>query len=162
MYTSFRAATVAAVFWLGAAAAATAAETSIQMQAIRDKGPGPAIGPVIGPVIGTVHAVETAEGLVLQLDLADLPPGPNRLFLYDAGDCSVPRGELLSSAPLAVVNVDITEDGAEPLKQAVMVSGASLAELSHQALVIHRGGQTADLGPEQTGLRRLVACGVAQ
>jgi Cu-Zn family superoxide dismutase len=154
MYTSFRAATVAAVFWLGAAATATAADSSIQMQAIRDKGPG--------PVIGTVHAVETAEGLVLELDLADLPPGPNRLFLHDAGDCSVPRGELLSNAPLAVVNVDITEDGAEPLKQTLMVPGASLAQLSDKALVIYRGGQTADLGPEQTGLRRLVACGVAQ
>jgi Cu-Zn family superoxide dismutase len=154
MHTCLRAATVAAVFWLGTAAAATAAESTIQMQAVRDKG--------AGPVIGSVHAVDAAEGLVLHLDLTELPPGPNRLFLHDAGDCTVPRGELLSSAPLAVINVDINEDGAEPLKQTVVVPGTSLADLVGKALIVYRGGQTADLGPEQTGLRRLVACGIAQ
>lgn len=154
MYQSFRVTTAAAVLWLGGAAAAMAADSTIEMQAIRDKGPGPAIG--------TVHAMDTADGLVLQLDLADLPPGPNRLYLHDAGDCSLPRGELLSSPPLAVVNVEITEDGAEPLKKTLLVPDASLAAMSHKALVIYRGGQTADLGPEQTGLRRLVACGVVE
>jgi hypothetical protein len=61
-----------------------------------------------------------------------------------------------------MVNPDITEDGAEPLKRTLVLSGAGLAELSHKALVIYPGGRTADLRPELSGLRRLVACEIVQ
>ncbi len=154
LYKPLCTAALAGALCLGGALTASAAESVIEMQAIRDKGPG--------PVIGTVHAADAGDGLVLEFDLSDLPPGPNRLYLHDAGDCALPRGELLSSAPLAVVNVDINEDGAEPLKKTVVVPGTTLAEMSQKALVIYRGGQSADLGPEQTGLKRLVACGIVR
>lgn len=153
MYRSICTATLAGMLFLGGTLAAGAAESTFEMQAIREKGPG--------PVIGTVHAAETPDGLSLRLDLTDLPPGPNRLFLHEAGDCSVPRGEPMTNA-LAVVNVGITEDGAQPLKQTVLVPAMTLADMSHKSLVVHRGSETADLAPEQTGQRRLVACGVAR
>lgn len=153
MYKSFCTAAAAALLYLGGAATVVAAESTFEMQAIRDKGPG--------PVIGTVNATDTAEGLALEINLTDLPPGPNRIFVHDSGDCALPRGELLS-APLVLVNVDITEDGAEPLKKTVVLPGVTLAAMSQKALVIHRGSETTDLAPEQTALPRLVACGVVK
>lgn len=145
------AATVAAVTLAGGSWPVLAAETTIEMQRIRESGPG--------PVIGKVQLADAADGVTLHLDLTELPPGPNRLFLHDAGDCSTPRGELLSN-PLAVVNVEATENGAEPLKTVLTIPGKTLADMTGKALVVYRGSQLADAGPQFTAQPRLVACGV--
>lgn len=151
MYKSLLATSVGCALLLGSTLSAAAGESTFEMHAIRAKGPG--------PVIGTVHVTDSSEGAVLQLDLNELPPGPNRLFLHDAGDCGLPRDQLLSNL-VTMVNVDISEDGAEPLKKTVVVPGMDVAGMSGKALVIHRGSQAADAAPEQAGAPRLVACGV--
>jgi len=151
MYKSILATTVTGVLWFAGAMTASAGEMTIEMQAIREKGPG--------PVIGTVHFMDKADGVSLQFDLSDLPPGPNRVLLHDSGDCKLQRDELLSN-PLALVDVGIDEDGAESLKKTVVFPGMTLAEMSHKALIVLRGSQTADLDPQQTGTSRLAACGV--
>ena len=145
------AASLAMLLAVAGALPALAAETTIEMQRIRESGPG--------PVIGKVQLADAPQGVALQIDLTELPPGPNRLFLHEGGDCSLPRGELLAN-PLAVVNVDITEGGAEPLKTTLVVPGTTLAEMTNKALVVYRGSQIADLSPLPTSQPRLVACGV--
>jgi hypothetical protein len=125
------------------------------MQRLKTTASGTAAGPVIGKVVLT----EITEGVTLQLNLAELPPGPNRLFLHQTGDCSAQKGELLTN-PLATVNIETTEGGAEPLRTVLLVPGKTLAEMNGQALVFYRGSQLADSGPELTSQPRLVACGV--
>jgi len=150
-----RAAGLAAVLLAGCVSSAFAAETTVEMQRLRNTASGSAAGPVIGKAVLT----ETPEGVTLQLNLAELPPGPNRLFLHETGDCSAQKGELLTN-PLATLNVDINEGGAEPLRKVLLVPGKSLADMTGQALVFYRGSQLADSGPEFTSQPRLVACGV--
>ena len=150
-----RSAILAAVLLAGGAATAFAGETTIEMQRIRNTGQGAGPGPVIGKVVLT----ETTEGVTLQLSLTELPPGPNRLFLHEPGDCAAQKGELLTN-PLATVNVDTSEGGAEPLRTVLLVPGRTLAEMTGKALVFYRGSQLADSGPEFTSQPRLVACGV--
>lgn len=150
-----RAASLAAVLLAGCASAAFAGETSVEMQRLLNTASGSAPGPVIGKVVLS----EVTEGVTLQLSVAELPPGPNRLFLHPIGDCSAQKGELLT-APLATVNIETTEGGAEPLSTVLLVPGKTLAELTGQALVFYRGSQLADSGPQFTSQPRLVACGV--
>jgi Cu/Zn superoxide dismutase len=151
MYRSLWATAVAGVLLVGGATAGFADEASVEMLAVRAKGPGPAIG--------TVHFADAPDGVLLQFDLVDLPPGPNRVFLQAAGDCTAPQGEMLSK-PLGVVEVGITESGAEPLKQKLLVPGMTLAGMSQKSLIVYRGSQASDLAPEQPSQPRLVACGV--
>ena len=153
MNRTFRAATVAAVLLAGSAVSAVAAESTLEMKALREKG--------IGPVIGTIQVVEEADGLVLNIDLNELPPGKNRLFMHDAGDCNLPRSDLRTNA-LAVVDVDITESGAEPLKTTLHLPGAKLDDMANKALLIRRGSDAADAAPDQTAQPRMVACGVVK
>jgi len=150
-----RAATLAAVLLACTATAALAAEATVEMQRIRNTAQGG--GP--GPVIGKIVLAETAEGVTLQISLAELPPGPNRLFLHEPGDCNAQKGELLTD-PLATVNIDTTEGGAEPLRKTLLAPGATLAGMTGKALVFYRGSQLADAGPEIPSQPRLVACGV--
>ena len=150
-----RAASLAVILLAGCASAAFAGETSVEMQRLRNTASGSAVGPVIGKVVLT----EVAEGVTLQFDIAELAPGPNRLFLHPIGDCGAQKGELLTN-PLATVNVDINEGGAEPLRTVLLVPDKTLANMTGQALVFYRGSQLADSGPEFTSQPRLVACGV--
>jgi len=153
MYKSVWATTVAGVLLIGSMATAVAGETTIEMKSLGEKG--------IGPVIGTIQAVDEADGLVLNINLKDLPPGKNRLFIHDAGDCSLPRAELRTNA-MAVVDVGITEEGAQPLKTTLRLPGAKLDDMTNKALLIRRGSDAADATPDQTAQPRLVACGVVK
>ena len=150
---SLRSTSLAVLLAAGGALPALAAETTIEMQRVRDAG--------AGPVIGKVLLADTAQGVSLKIDLSELPPGPNRLFLHPAGDCSLPKGELLEN-PLATVNVSTDEGGAIPLRTTLVVPGMAMAEMTGKALVVYRGSQLADRGPVFTGQPRMVACGVVK
>ena len=156
MFKSLYAPLAAGVLFSSLAIPAFAAESTVDMVALRAKGPGPAIG--------TIAIADSSEGAVLQFKLTDIPPGPNRVYLHDAGSCALPRSELMATplevVPLTVVNVSTNDDGALPLRAKVLVPNVTLAELSGKALVIHRGGQTASAAKEQVGAPLVVACGV--
>jgi hypothetical protein len=152
-----RAVSLAAVLLVGGASAAFAAETTVEMHRLLNTASGSAAGPVIGKVVLT----ETPDGVTLQLNLSELPPGPNRLFLHATGDCGAQKGERLIK-PLATVNVDNNEGGAGPLRTRRLVPGKTLADMNGPALGCYRGSQLADSGPEVTSQPRLVACGVIQ
>ncbi|GAB4358250.1 MAG: hypothetical protein Kow00114_10350 [Kiloniellaceae bacterium] len=144
---------LAAALSAGAVLPALAGEASAEMHRVRDSGPGPSIGKVL--------LADTPDGVSLKLDLTELPPGPNRLFLQASADCSAPQGAALES-PLAVVNVGITEGGADPLKTTLMVPGMTLEDMANRALIVYRGSRSTDSDPAATGQPRLVACGVIQ
>lgn len=156
MFKSLCAPAAAGVLFCCLAFPAFAAETTVEMVAVRAKGPGSAIG--------TIAIADSSDGVMLQFALTDIPPGPNRVYLHAAGSCDLPSGELLTTplevVPLTVVNVSTTDDGALPLKAKVLVPSVSLADLSGKALVIHRGGQTASAAKQQVGAPLVVACGV--
>jgi hypothetical protein len=141
---------LAGLLLLGAAVPALAGESTVEMKRIHEGSAGPAIG--------QIQLADKPEGLSMTINLNELPPGPNRIFLYDAGDCSVPRGEQLSD-PLATVNVGITESGAEALRTTLDLHGKSLETMAGKTLVVYRGSQAADAGPQFTSQPRLVACG---
>jgi len=153
MFKSLLAPAVAGLLACGVTLTALAAESTVEMTALRAKGPG--------PVIGTIMITETSDGTVLQFNLTEIPPGPNRLYLHEEGDCALIRAEALTTS-LATINVSTNDDGALPLRTTVLVRDLTLADLSGKALVVHRGAQIASLTPEQVGAPRLVACGVIQ
>ena len=144
---------LATVLSLAVGAASQAAETNIEMQAIGKSGPGAAVG--------TAQLVDDPKGLLVHLDLNDLPPGPNRLYAYDSATCKLSYDDLISSQ-LALLNVDITEDGAEPLKATVTLPGMTLEDVLGQALIIDRGDVLSAKQSGGSAGSTKVACGMVR
>ena len=132
---------------------AHAEDITVDMQRLSAKGPSGSLGKVV---------LAQGDGAVtFTMAIKDLPPGPNRMFLYEAGDCMIGSDDLKISE-LASLNVNITEDGSEPLKRVVTINGVSLDDLKGNALVIDRGGILAEKQPKQPDEMAQVACGVVK
>lgn len=144
---------LATVLSLAAGSALQAAEANVEMQAIGQNGPG--------ATVGKAHMIDDPKGLLIHLDLKDLPPGPNRLYSYDADDCKLSQDDLIGSQ-LALLNVNISEDGAEPLKATVTLPGMTLDDVMGQALIVDRGGILAAKQPGGSSGSMSVACGMVR
>ncbi len=144
---------LATVLSLVAGTALQAAEANIEMQAIGKNG--------LGAMVGKVRAVDDPKGLVMHLDLDNLPPGPNRFYAIDSATCKLSQDDLIDSQ-LALLNVDISEDGAEPLKTTVTLPGLTVDDILGQALIIDRGGLLAAKQPGGSTGSMSVACGLVR
>jgi len=168
----FIAAALAAAFALPAAAA----EVSVKVHKVDDKG--------VGEMIGKVYFVDTDKGLAVKPRLKGLPPGPHGFHVHEKGSCAPgkaadgkmvpglgagghhdpdktgkhegPAGKgHLGDLPLLDVKADGSAGGT------LMAPRLKVADLKKRAVVIHAGGdnysdQPAALG----GGGARIACGV--
>ena len=144
---------LAAVMTLAGAAPALAGGMTFDMFTIEKKG--------MGAKIGQIGLEEAPDGVSMNLDLSDLPPGKDRMFLYEAEKCPVGMDDKTASL-LAELNVETDEDGAEPLKTTIKVSGMSMDDMMGKVVMIERGSLGESQQPEQTGAPRRVACGIVK
>lgn len=153
MKKTLLAAAAASALLAGLAAGAFANETSVAMRAMGAKG--------AHEVIGQARISETADGLSIALDLNELPPGPNQLFLYETATCTFGDSKLPSQL-IQALSVDHDEDGSLPLKTSFHVAGMTLEQMTGKALVIERGDQLASQALPLTGQPRHAACGIVE
>jgi Cu-Zn family superoxide dismutase len=69
----------AAAAVMGLAVPAAAEEATAEIYAVSAEG--------IGDEIGTIQLADSADGLVIETDLGDLPPGPHGFHLHTHGSC---------------------------------------------------------------------------
>lgn len=162
------------------AAPARAQEAVVEMHLITPQG--------VGQSIGTIQATDTADGLLLKLDLAaELPPGAHGFHVHESPSCEPgmkesepvaglaagghydPEGTGRHMGPggaghlgdLPVVYVEVDEDGALALRRPVVAPRLELSDIRGRALVIHAQGDNYRDEPEPLGgSGARIACGV--
>jgi Cu-Zn family superoxide dismutase len=173
---------VASAFLAGALAGASARaeEASVEMHLITAQG--------IGQSLGTLTTMDSANGLVVKLDLAaELSPGAHGFHVHQNGACEAmekdgamvaglaagghfdpgdtgkhlgPSGEgHLGDLPVLYVGVD--ENGALPVTHALVAPRLTLADIRGKAIVIHAAGDNFRDTPKPLGGGGArVACGL--
>jgi len=162
------------------ASLAMAEPVVVQMNLISDKG--------VGQPLGTVTMDDSADGLVLNLVLADtLSPGPHGFHVHENGSCEPAMKDGKRVAGLAagghfdpdgagghggpggpghrgdmpVIYVQVDEDGATAVKEAKLAPRLTLADVRGRALMIHASGDNYKDDPKPLGGGGArVACGV--
>jgi Cu-Zn family superoxide dismutase len=170
-----------AVLAVSLSSAALAEEAVIQMHHIDASG--------VGAPLGTVTAMDTADGLVLKLDLDDtLTPGAHGFHVHQNGSCEPAMKDGKSVAGLGagghydpknagkhmgpagrghlgdlpVIYVEVDEDGTRPVKRPLVAPYLKVADLKGRALVIHAEGDNYSDDPKPLGGGGArVACGIA-
>lgn len=169
----FHAALLAAALLSGAAA--QAAEIAVTMHRIDANGTGAAIG--------SIRFADSAEGLIVNPDLAGLPPGVHGFHIHENADCGPgqrdgqataglaagghydPAGTGVHAGPhgeghlgdLPVLTVDATGKATT----AGVVPRLRVADLAGRSVVIHAGGDThSDQPVPLGGSGERIACGV--
>lgn len=146
----------------------------IQMNALTEKGTGPAVG--------TIRVAETDHGVLLTPDLRDLPPGVHGFHLHTEGSCGAlekdgrmvpglaagghydPKGTGVHQGPYGnghlgdLPALTATVDGTVTLP--VLAPRLKLSDMKGRALVIHAGGDTYSDTPPMGGGGGRIACGV--
>ena len=173
-------AAAAALAFTTGIAAAQADEVTVDMHLIDAKG--------VGAKFGTVHARDTDNGLVLKLDLAaELRPGPHGFHVHQNGDCGTAQkdGDVVAGlaagghydpentgthmgpsgtghlGDLPVIQVEVDEDGARPVKRPMVAPRLSVEDIRGRALVIHADGDNYRDEPKPLGGGGArAACGV--
>lgn len=146
----------------------------IQMNALTEQGPGPAIG--------TIRVAETPHGVLFTPDLRNLTPGVHGFHLHAEGDCGPleqdgrmvpglaagghydPEGTGTHQGPYGdghlgdLPALTAAADGTVTLP--VLAPRLKLSDLKGRALVIHAGGDTYSDHPPMGGGGERIACGV--
>lgn len=162
---------------LAATAPAALAAVSVKMNQIDAKG--------VGNPIGTIRAEDGNEGLVLRVDLKDLPPGAHGFHVHEQGTCDPKEKDGAMTAGLAagghydpqktgrhegpsgrghlgdlpVLRVDA--NGA--VNTELTAPRLKVADLAGRALMIHEGGDNyADDPKPLGGGGGRIACGVVK
>jgi Cu-Zn family superoxide dismutase len=140
----------------------------------------------IGQEIGTIQLADSAEGLVIQTDLSDLPPGPRGFHLHSQGSCDpAPNDQGQMTAALGAGghydpdntgrhagpggdghkgDLPVLEVAADGTAQVTLSAPRlTVAEARGRALMIHAGGDNYGDEPEPLGGGGArIACGVVE
>jgi Cu/Zn superoxide dismutase len=135
---------------LGAAAASSAEDVTVEMHRLGPKG--------VGAAIGSIVLTDGVDGVNVKMMLKELTPGPNRFRLFAGADCNQARGDS-EARDFATLNVDTDEDGSLPLKSNLVLKGVTMADLRGNALVVSHGSQVAS-SKGVIGVNSQRACGV--
>lgn len=163
-----------------AAGTAMAEEIDVEITLITAEG--------AGETIGTVHAYDSTNGLVLNLELTGLAAGGHGFHMHETADCGPGEkdGEMAAGVAagdhfdpdstgkhmgpsgeghlgdLPVIYVEDSEAGGS-ISRVVVVPRLSVADLSGHALMIHEGGDNYRDTPEKLGGGGgRIACGAVE
>jgi Cu-Zn family superoxide dismutase len=163
---------------LALAVPAAAQQASAEMHAVSADG--------IGEGVGTIQLADSAEGLVIQTDLSDLPPGPHGLHLHSEGSCEpAPNDQGQMAAAMAAkghYDPDSTKKHAGPegdghkgdlpvlevaadgtAQETLTAPRLKVADVQGRALMIHAGGDNYSDQPKPlVGGGGRIACGVVE
>ena len=156
---------------------ALAAEISVKMHAVDDKG--------VGPEIGAIKAEDGPDGLLLTPMLSGLTPGLHGFHLHEHADCgpSLKNGQMTAAGtagshfdpqktgkhagPMGAGHlgdlplIEIGADGKVSSKVPLTAPRLEVADLHGHALVIHAKGDNYSDQPEPLGGGGArVACGI--
>lgn len=157
---------------------AHAAEKIIDMHAISEEG--------VGDKVGTVTAYDSDNGLVLRVELSDIPPGPHGFHVHENPSCepAEQEGEMVAGASagghydpeqtgkhrgpsgdghLGDLPVLFVEEGETSFKRVQVAPRLKVSDLEGRALIIHSGGDNYRDTPEKLGGGgSRIACGVIE
>ena len=163
-----------------AAVPALAEELDVEMNAITAEG--------VGERIGVVHAYDSTNGLVLNVEITGLSPGGHGFHMHENADCGPGESEGEMAAGIAagdhfdpqstgkhlgpsgaghlgdlpVIYVEDSEAGGA-VKRVEVVPRLKVADLRGHALVLHEGGDNYSDEPEKLGGGHgRIACGVVE
>ncbi|MGF1609752.1 MAG: superoxide dismutase [Cu-Zn] SodC [Kiloniellales bacterium] len=163
-----------------ASLAAQADEVTIEIHKISKDG--------VGPSIGSVKAMDSDNGLVLQLDLAaELTPGPHGFHVHQNGSCDAAEQDGVMVAGLAagghfdphgsgkhlgpsgeghlgdlpVLYVEADGNNPKPVKHSLVAPRLTVGDIRGLSLMIHDGGDNFRDEPKPLGGGGArIACGV--
>lgn len=155
------------------ATSSLAANSSVDMNAVDDKG--------IGKSLGTAVISETPQGLSIKVDVSEMADGEHGFHIHEKGDCgpSMKDGKM-TAANAAGPHYDphATKSHKGPdgsghhgdlpklmakggsISQTVEVKQLKLSDISGRSLMIHEGGDNYSDQPENGGGAGRIACGV--
>jgi Cu-Zn family superoxide dismutase len=158
------------------AAPAAAEEATAEMHAVSASG--------IGDQIGTIQLTDGDQGLVVETDLSDLPPGPHGFHLHSEGSCEpAPNDDgQMTAAQAAAGHYDpddtgrhegpegeghqgdlpVLEVAADGTAEVTLTAARlTVADARGRALMIHAGGDNYSDQPKPLGGGGArIACGV--
>ncbi len=156
------------------ATSALAAETTVTMNAITPSG--------VGPSIGTIELRDSADGLQIRTNLANLPSGSRGFHVHETPNCGPGMSDGKPAAGMAAGgHYDPSRTGKHlgpmqaghlgdlpvlavgPDGQArvnMTVKRLAVSDLQGRALMIHAGGDTYGEPPRLGGGGERIACGV--
>ena len=168
----FKVVVATSVFVL-ASAAAMAADTSVEINAIDANG--------VGKPLGTATISDSSDGLTIKVDVSGVTDGDHGFHVHEKGDCSpgtkdgktVPG---LAAGPHFDPHATKTHKGpgggghegdlpkltaqGGKIDQTVTVKGLKQADVAGRSLMIHEGGDNYSDNPENGGGKGRIACGV--
>jgi Cu-Zn family superoxide dismutase len=168
----------------GAAAAMALAVPAVAEEATADIHAVSAEG--LGEQIGTIELADSADGLVIQTDLGDLPPGPHGFHLHTHGSCEPAhndQGQMTAALGAAghydpdntgrhagpegdghkgdLPVLEVAADGTAEVT--LMAPRLTVAEARGRALMIHAGGDNYSDEPKPLGGGGArIACGIVE
>lgn len=164
---------------LALALPAAADEVRVEIQSIDERG--------VRDSVGSVTAADSNNGVVLNVDLHDLPPGAHGFHLHENGSCAPGAGADGVAAGMAagghydpeksgrhmgpaarghlgdlpVIFIQTDEDGGVPYKTVLVAPYLKVSDMRGRALVIHKDGDNyADEPKPLGGGGARMACGV--
>ena len=137
----------------------------------------------VGDMIVTVRAHDGAEGLVMEIEIAGLAPGPHGLHVHENGDCGPglkdgqtvaglaagghydPQATGVHEGPKGAGHLGdlpvLIADGSGMAAAVIVAPRLSVADIRGRALVIHEGGDNFSDSPAPLGGGGArIACGV--
>ncbi len=164
---------VATSVFVLSSAAAMAADTSVEINAISAEG--------VGKPMGTATLSDTADGLSIKVDVSGISGGEHGFHVHEKGDCSPSQKDGKMTAGLAAgphfdPHATKTHKGPDggghggdlpkltsadgKIDQTVTVKDLKLADVAGRSLMIHEGGDNYSDNPENGGGKGRIACGV--
>jgi len=153
---------------------ALAAETTVTMNAITASG--------VGPSIGTIELRDSADGLQIRTNLANLPAGSRGFHVHENPNCGPGMNEGKPAAGMAAgehYDPGHTGKHAGPMQAGhigdlpaltvgpdgqartnMTVKRLSVKDIQGRSLMIHAGGDTYGEPPKAGGGGARIACGV--
>ena len=166
---------VAASVFVLSSAAAMAADTAVDINAINSEG--------VGKSLGKATLSDSADGLSIKIDVSGVADGEHGFHVHEKGDCSPGTKDGKAVAGLAAgphfdPHSTKTHKGPDggghggdlpkltaaggKIDQAVTVKDLKLADVTGRSLMIHEGGDNYSDHPENGGGKGRIACGVIQ
>lgn len=153
---------------------ALAAETTVTMNAITPSG--------VGPSIGTIELRDSADGLQIRTNLANLPAGSRGFHVHENPNCGPGTNEGKPAAGMAagehydpgrtgkhagpmqaghLGDLPVLTVGADgQARTNITVKRLSVKDIQGRSLMIHAGGDTYGEPPKAGGGGERIACGV--
>ena len=158
---------------------AAADEVSVEMRSINEHG--------VWDKVGTVKATDSVNGVVLNVELKELPPGPHGFHLHENGNCGPGTGPNGLAACMAagghydppntgrhmgpsarghlgdlpVIFIQTDEDGGLPYASVLVAPHLAVSDMRGRALIIHKDGDNyADEPKPLGGGGERIACGL--